>query len=56
MSHMLILAERNEQYIPMADLGRTLSITIPTVLAKRTGLCGVLPEAHNPGHISMWEP
>ncbi len=28
----------------MAASGRTLSITIPTVLAKRTGLCGVLPE------------
>jgi len=31
----------------MAALGRTLSITIPTVLAKRTGLCGVLPGSKN---------
>lgn len=36
----------------MAASGRTLSITIPTVLAKRTGLCGVLPEERNRG-ISM---
>ena len=30
-------------YIPIAATGRTRSITIPTVSAKRTGLWGVLP-------------
>ena len=30
-------------YLPMAASGRTRSITIPTVSAKRTGLWGVLP-------------
>jgi hypothetical protein len=37
-------------YIPMAASGRTRSITIPTVSAKRTGLWGVLPVRRHTAH------
>jgi hypothetical protein len=36
-------AKIGEARIPIASSGRIRSITIPMVLAKRTGLCGVLP-------------